>query len=262
MNAQALPIVVTGASSGIGAALSAQLRQAGTPVIGLDRKASDGIQACDLADPAAIEAFADTLPRHIGGLANVAGVPGTAPAELVLRVNALAPRLLAAALEDRLVPGAAIVNVASVAAHRNVQPPEAVAELIAAVDPDAISAWLARHPLSDSASYDTSKRALVDWTVLEAARLLPRQVRCLSVSPGPVATPILRDFATSMGQDAMDRSEAAVGRHAKPEEVAAVVAFALSPAASWVNGIDILVEGGLFAARAAANSHPTEGPRQ
>lgn len=50
----------------------------------------------------------------------------------------------------------------------------------------------------------------------------------------------------------MDRSAAAVGRHGRPEEVAAVVAFALSGAASWLNGIDIPVEGGLFATRTAA----------
>jgi NAD(P)-dependent dehydrogenase (short-subunit alcohol dehydrogenase family) len=50
----------------------------------------------------------------------------------------------------------------------------------------------------------------------------------------------------------IDRSAAMVGRHARPDEIAAVISFALSSGASWVNGIDIPVEGGLFAARAAA----------
>lgn len=259
MSISALPVVVTGASSGIGAALTAQLRASGTSVIGLDRTAGEGIIACDLADPAAIHDFVDGLPQQVGGLANVAGVPGTAPAELVLRINALAPRLLTERIEPRLVPGSAVVNVASVAAHRNAQPPEVVAELIATTDAEGVRAWLERHPLTGAASYDTSKRALVDWTVLTAARLLPRGIRCLSVSPGPVETPILRDFATSMGQDAMDRSEAAVGRHGRPEEIAAVVAFALSGAASWLNGIDLLVEGGLMAVRTAAHATRSEG---
>lgn len=246
------PIVVTGAASGIGAALADVLRREGRPVIGLDRVASDDIIGCDLADPAAIAGAVDGLPDRLGGLANVAGVPGTAPARTVLRVNVLGPRLLADALGARLEPSAAIVNVASVAAHRNTQAPAALARLMGVRDVDGIDAWLAEHPIDGPAAYDTSKRVLVDWTALYAAQHVGRGIRCLSVSPGPVETPILGDFATSMGQDSMDRSVAAVGRHGRPEEIAAVVAFALSPSASWLNGIDIPVEGGLFATRAAA----------
>lgn len=246
------PVVVTGAASGIGAALIGQLRDRGQDVIGLDRVPGEDILVCDLADPASVDAALAQLPAALGGLANVAGVPGTAPADVVLAVNYLAPRLLGDAISPRLLPGAAVVNVASVAAHRNTQPPDALAALTAVADLEGVAAWLSEHPLEGPAAYDTSKRVLVDWTVLLAAGLLPARTRALSVSPGPVETPILRDFAASMGQDAMDRSEAAVGRHGRAEEIAAVISFALSPAATWLNGIDILVEGGLMAARAAA----------
>ena len=61
----------------------------------------------------------------------------------------------------------------------------------------------------------------------------------------------------------MERSVATVGRHGRPDEVAAVIGFALSPEASWLNGIDLLVEGGLMAARAAARAttlNPSTGP--
>lgn len=246
------PVVVTGAASGIGAALTSILRDQGRKVIGLDRVEGHDTLACDLGDPQAIAATVDALPERLGGLANVAGVPGTAPASTVLRVNVLAPILLSEALAPRLEPTAAIVNVASVAAHRNVQTQDAVAQLMAVRSERDVDEWLARHPIDGSAAYDTSKRVLVNWTALQAARLIDSEVRCISVSPGPVETPILQDFATSMGQDSMDRSAAAVGRHGRPEEIAAVVAFALSGAASWLNGIDIPVEGGLFATRAAA----------
>lgn len=252
-------VIVTGAASGIGAALVGILRAAGTPVIGLDRKPAEGIHACDLADPEAIAAFARDLTDPLGGLANVAGVPGTAPPEVVLTVNSLAPRLLAEATCHLLAPGAAIVNVASVAAHRNTQPPPAVADLMAQPDTAGIREWLRQHPIDGSAAYDTSKRVLVDWTVHQSAALLGQGVRCLSVSPGPVSTPILDDFKATMGHDAIDRSEAAVGRHARPDEIAAVVAFALSPAASWLNGIDITADGGLLAARAATRPVLTGG---
>jgi NAD(P)-dependent dehydrogenase (short-subunit alcohol dehydrogenase family) len=247
------PVLVTGAASGIGAALVAVLRDHGQDVIALDRVPGPDIVECDLSRPASVAAAVAGLPERLGGLANVAGVPGTAPSATVLAVNWLAPKLLATALSPRLVPGAAVVNVASVAAHRNTQPAESLRQLADVTSLDDVTGWLDAHPVEGPAAYDTSKRVLVDWTVLHAASLLSAGTRALSISPGPVETPILRDFATSMGQDAMDRSEAAVGRHGRAEEVAAVIAFALSPAATWLNGIDILVEGGLMAARAASS---------
>ncbi len=250
----AAPIVVTGAASGIGAALVTMLRAHGREVIGLDRTAGDGIISCDLAAPASIAAAVAQLPTQLGGLANVAGVPGTAPADVVLKVNVIGPRLLSDALLERLGEGTAIVNVASVAAHNNAQPADALEELHRATGPEDIDAWVEAHPIDGSSAYDTSKRIVVDWTIRKAAALIGTGVRALSVSPGPVETPILGDFATTMGQHRMDRSVATVGRHGRPEEIAAVIAFALSPEATWLNGIDILVEGGLMAARQAAQA--------
>ncbi|GAA3950790.1 coniferyl-alcohol dehydrogenase [Gordonia caeni] len=246
------PVVVTGAASGIGAATASLLRHRGHEVVGVDRADGPGIIGCDLADPAAIDALAQRLPAVLGGLANIAGVPGTADAYTVLAVNVLAPRHLTALVLPRLVAGSAVVNVASVAAHRNTAPPAALEELIAATGPDDVRAWLAAHPTDGPAAYDTSKRVLVDWTTRLAGALVSRGVRALSVSPGPVETPILGDFTASMGAESMDRSIATVGRHGRPDEVAAVVDFALSEEASWLNGIDLPVEGGLLAARTAS----------
>lgn len=257
------PIVVTGAASGIGLALAEQLRSAGATVYGLDRRDSPlgsvRTLLCDLSDPDSIRDAVAALPDRITGLANVAGIPGTAPAQTVLAVNLLGPRLLTELLLPRMTEGAAIVNVASVAAHRNTEPPESIDALLRARDHAQLHIWLRDHPINGSAAYDTSKRALVDWTQLLSAKLTARRIRALSVSPGPVDTPILADFEASMGADAMARSHDAVGRHGYPHEIAAVIAFALSPAASWLNGIDIPVEGGLFATRAAATSPVFEG---
>ncbi|MGO3325448.1 coniferyl-alcohol dehydrogenase [Gordonia sp. (in: high G+C Gram-positive bacteria)] len=249
------PVVVTGAASGIGAALTDQLRAAGREVIGLDRTEGPGIVECDLSDPASIDAALPQIPAVIAGLANVAGVPGTAPSETVLRVNVLGPRILTQSLLPRLPAGSAIVNVASVAAHRNTAPQEAVEELIVAAAAADIRTWLDAHPADGPAAYDTSKRVVVDWTARLAGALIDRGIRALSVSPGPVQTPILDDFTVSMGKESMDRSVATVGRYGRPGEIASVVAFALSAQASWLNGIDIPVEGGLLCAR-EASKHP------
>src|SRR2546425_13264785 len=106
------PIVVTGAASGIGLAVVQRLRARSIDVIGLDRNDCpvDGVPTirCDLADPRSIHLAVLELPATIGGLANVAGVPGTAPAPVVLAVNVLAPRLLVESLGRRMSAGAAI----------------------------------------------------------------------------------------------------------------------------------------------------------
>ena len=248
-------VLVTGAAAGIGAALARMLADSGHTVIGLDRIACDIAGAeglvCDLADTGAIDAAIAALPGTVDAVASVAGIPGTHPPARVLAVNLLAPRRLIAGVLPRIPPGGAVVTVASVAAHRNVVPPAGITALLAAQTPGDIDAWLAEYPLTGGQAYDTSKHALVRWTQALAAELLPSGIRALSVSPGPVETGILTDFAATMGQAAIDRSAATAGRHARPGEIASVISFALSDAASWVNGIDLPVEGGLFAARAA-----------
>jgi NAD(P)-dependent dehydrogenase (short-subunit alcohol dehydrogenase family) len=254
-------ILVTGAAAGIGAMLVRTLADSGHTVIGLDRIACDMAGAaglvCDLADAGAIDAAIATLPGTVDAIASVAGIPGTHAPARVLAVNFLAPRRLISGVLPRMRPGGAVVTVASVAAHRNVVPPAGITALLAAQTLGDIDAWLGEYPLSGSQAYDTSKHALVRWTQLLAAELLPSRIRALSVSPGPVETGILSDFAATMGQAAIDRSAATVGRHARPGEIAAVISFALSDAASWVNGIDIPVEGGLFAARAVTTGGTT-----
>lgn len=254
--------VVTGASSGIGLEVVRRLlKQGDVEVIAVDRvecpEAGAATSICDLSDPAAVAAV--SLPTTIDLLANVAGVPGTADAEIVLAVNTLGMRTLTARALGRMTAGGRIVNVASVAAHRNSLPVDQIKSLLEVHTRAELGDWLARHPLSGPAAYDTSKRAVLEWTTSLAAALIFRDIKVVSVSPGPTHTPILADFETSMGTDAMIRSQNAVGRHATADEVAAVVEFFLSSGASWVNGIDILVEGGLTATRSALLTDPLKG---
>src|ERR1700691_5275655 len=211
--------LVTGAAAGIGAALARTLAGSGDTVIGLDRIPCDipGVEGlvCDLADADAIDAAIAALPGKVDAMASVAGIPGTHAPARVLAVNLLGPRRLIAGVLPRMRPGGAVVTVASVAAHRNVVPPAGITALLGAQAPGDIAAWLSRYPLTGGQAYDTSKHALVRWTRLLAAELLPTGIRAVSVSPGPVETGILTDFAATMGQAALDRSAGTVGRHAR-----------------------------------------------
>jgi NAD(P)-dependent dehydrogenase (short-subunit alcohol dehydrogenase family) len=251
--APAAPVIVTGAASGIGAATVARLIAAGREVVGLDRQPASGCPTvlCDLARPETIDAAIGELPGELGGLANVAGVPGTFPAELVMRVNVLGLRHLTEALLPRFTAGSAVVNVASVAAVRDPAPREQVAELLAAPTFEAGLAWCLAHPLDAPSAYRFSKQVLLEWTLQASAAWRSHGVRVVSVSPGVVDTPILPDFRASMGDAAIDAATAEAGRLAEPDDIAPVIAFLLSPDAAWVNGVDLRVDGGLVGGRLA-----------
>jgi NAD(P)-dependent dehydrogenase (short-subunit alcohol dehydrogenase family) len=114
MNFQGKTIVITGASSGIGAETARYLRLQGARVIGMDRNEPlitlDGFVKADLSEEAAIDAAFKQLPEQFDALCNVAGVPGTAPVDLVARVNYLGLRHLCERALERLPQGGAIVN--------------------------------------------------------------------------------------------------------------------------------------------------------
>lgn len=244
-------IVVVGAGSGIGAATAAHFHAAGDHVLAVDLRESGTPAAehriCDLRDPASIAALLAGLGDGWDLLAHVAGVPGTAPAADVLRVNYLGMRRMVEGMLPLLRPGGAIVTVASVAALGWQQRIPELDGLLAATDGAAVDAWQAAQDPTYPV-YSTSKQA----AVLYAKRLAPAAwqkygVRVNTVSPGPTETPILGDFETSMGKEVLDTVKLTVGRHATVDDIVPVIAFLGSPAARWVNGQDLHVDGGFVA---------------
>ncbi|MEU6562420.1 coniferyl-alcohol dehydrogenase [Nocardia nova] len=244
-------VIVVGAGSGIGAATAAHFHDSGDHVLAIDLRDNDTPasrhERCDLRDPSAIAALLERIEPGWDLLAYVAGVPGTAPAGDVLKVNYLGMRLMAEGMLTRLREGGAIVTVASVAALGWQERVEALSGLLATTDPEEVERWQAEQD-PNYPVYSTSKQA----AIIFAKRLAPVAwqkygIRVNTVSPGPTETPILVDFEASMGKDVLDTVKATIGRHATVDDIVPVIAFLGSRQARWVNGQDIHVDGGFVA---------------
>lgn len=253
-------IVVTGAASGIGAASAQILIESGANVIVLDLRAPAQpalaalpFHRVDMGDAASIDAVLPALPGTIDGLCNIAGVPGTLGADKTMRINYLGLRHLTESLLPRMPAGAAVVNLASVAGNQWPERFAAHRALAQAVSFEAGSAWLAQQPPADETVYQYSKEALIVWTMVRAGAMHRENgVRMNCVSPGPVDTAILEDFRNSLGREKVAKAIETMGRPGRPTDIAPVVAFLCSPAAAWIAGENIRVDGALTATRATA----------
>jgi NAD(P)-dependent dehydrogenase (short-subunit alcohol dehydrogenase family) len=251
MNLKDKTIVVTGAASGIGAECARILNASGATVIAVDRNkpATDRDQfiMTDLSAPAGIDRLVAALPSHIDGLCNIAGLPPTKGAELVLRVNFMAVRMLTELLvREKLRDGAAIVNLASLASVDWPAHVDQVQRLIALDEFSAVGAFCDNERIDDARSYFLSKEALVVWTMQQRWTWRHRGIRMNAVSPGPVETPIHQDFVATLGKRA-EEDMALLERAACPADVAPLVAFLCSDESAWIRGTNIACDGGMYA---------------
>lgn len=97
--------------------------------------------------------------------------------------------------------------------------------------------------------YVASKHAVVGLTKSAAIECAPAGIRVNAVCPGPVDTPMMERIASNEGQPTRKDFEAFVPMHryAAPTEIAATVAWLCSDQASYITGVSMPVDGGLFA---------------
>jgi 3-oxoacyl-[acyl-carrier protein] reductase len=238
-----MPIaVVTGASSGIGAAVALHLADRGHEVLAVARRPAapgHGVTpvVADLATDDGIDAVVTAVAGrqvdvlvHAAGHDHVRGVAQTTRSQLdaLFAVNVSAPILLTGALLADLSDGAGVVFVGSTAAVRGID----------------------RH-----AAYGASKAALHGLTVNLAAELAPR-VRVNTVSPGGTRTPMTADYVAAYRDGAdpehvvrqlgIEQGRMLLGGLAEPADVAAtIVHVALD--ATGMTGSVVPVDGGFTA---------------
>ena len=242
-------IIVTGCASGIGLETCRQVRALGGTVLGVDRHAAtdhvDRFFQADLADPGSIEQLVQALPSGAHGLANIAGLPPTAPAEQVLKVNLVGLKALTLGLIPKLADGGAIVNLASLAGFGWSQQVAAIRDS-ESLDFAGVAEFVRQHDAGDAGgrSYFFSKEALIAWTLKNRWTWRERGIRMNAVSPGPVDTPILKDFLETLGARAEEDMKV-MDRPGRPQDIAPVVAFLLSDQSAWIRGTNIPVDGGM-----------------
>jgi NAD(P)-dependent dehydrogenase (short-subunit alcohol dehydrogenase family) len=251
--------IVTGAASGIGAAIAQTFAAAGAATLLVDRDTpgmeatreaitADGGRAAalsiDVTGTEAPERIVQAALEAFGSieiLAHAAGIFETAPIadvsreafDRVFAVNVRAPYFITQAALPHLRAGASVLVIAS---------------------------GSAQIPSPTGSVYGASKGALVSLARGFAAELSPLGIRANAISPGPIDTPLL---ATALADPQARRSmEAALptGRLGTALEVAAVALFLASDASAYVHGANYAVDGGTTAVwGVTAESNPVEG---
>lgn len=241
-------VLVTGAASGMGAAVTEALVGAGAEVHAADRvEGSAPVAAwhpCDLSTAAGVADLVAAVPTPESVFA-CAGLPQTHPPADVVAVNFLANRALVAGLEPDLAPGASLAVVSSVT-YGWERMLRSLGPLVVSDGFDAGLAWFAAHQAEVGDPYVASKMALTAWAVSAAPGLVARGIRLNVLGPGTTKTPMLPEFEAAVG-DQLAAAPCPIGRLSEADEQARALLFLNAPSSSYLAGAVLYNDGGMSA---------------
>jgi len=231
--------LVVGGASGIGRACADALAAADWPVVVADLRpdpADSGAVAVDVRDHEAVGAAVAGVAREHGGLGAVVYAAGTARVTPLLEISSREWDLLVGVN----LTGAFNVLQAS-APHI---PPGGSCTIVSSIDSAA--------PVAGLSHYSAAKAGCEALVRAAALELGHRGVRCSAVLPGVVRTPLMAATLDRDGVSDAFVAQTPLGRIAAADDIADVVTFLASPAARWITGISLPVDGGMH-----LREHPT-----
>ncbi|MBV9817393.1 MAG: SDR family oxidoreductase [Solirubrobacterales bacterium] len=228
--------VITGAASGIGAALAEAFAEAGATLDLWDVEAGERIAAIvDVSDPAAVgEATAGAVRRlgRVDFLVNNAGVRAQGP-------------FLECEFDDwqRVIDVdlSGVWNCSQAVGRHMAQQGRGKVLNIASI--------VATHALRNRPAYVAAKAGVAGLTRAMAFELGPRGIRCNAIGPGVIETPLTRSYFEDPELAQLIRDETPLGYWGTPSDLAGPAIFLCSPAADYVSGQLLFVDGGWTAGK-------------
>jgi len=257
--------VVTGGSGGMGKACARLLSKQGAVIITdvrereLEAAAAElrggGHEAtaavCDVSNAQSVAALAQMAAAagQVQALVHTAGLsPTMADWRRIMNVNLVGSALIEQAFAPLMAAGGAAVFIASMAGHTA---PHGAALYSVLEDPlrpsllDDLEAIVGNDAIDPGSSYGISKQGVIQLCQRVTPAWAKRGARINSISPGLIDTAMGKLEFAHQEMMAMMLQKTPVGRWGTAEEIAEVAAFLCSEKASFVTGIDILVDGGM-----------------
>lgn len=254
-------IVITGAAGGMGRPAAMRLAAAGRRLLLCDLNEAPlqelagtlretGADVAVLTGDLAAPDYGDKILGNLGDspigiLIHTAGLsPTMADARRILEVNLFAARRLVEAVRPRMARGGSAVLISSCSAY--MIPHGAFEAQLTAWLTSGDTAPLMTATTTPESAYPASKRGIIALVAHEAAAFGALGARINSIAPGFIDTAMSRAEMQVSEQMVRMIAQVPLGRLGEGDEIASVAEFLCSPAASYVTGCDIKVDGGIL----------------